>query len=797
MSYKIYARLFAENGFKVFPLINSKSGPVKPFGWSGRKVKPDKEHLAIPATDDVEFIEQWDDIVQQKYKTTVHGYGVLGTGCVVIDVDTKDDKGGVENFSELFETFDLPKCALVVKSQSGGYHFYYGRPKGYETRHVKSVSNLKVHGTEYTGIDIRGDGGFVVGPQKAGEWEQGVYTMIRGAPDVQLSKLPVSFMEAISNTTTTRNDLDSITVVKSDDDNDYRALLKKGELPEVLPKGARNEGFFLFINALKSKGLGRSSAKALANQLAERCEGDDLEESVNIDDMLDRVFEIDSDNPYDIASDILNRGFYQVINYKNRPVYCLPEENPYLTSRRYHDSATMKELLAKYARVVVTGSGKEKLVNPIDVILPRIPDEYKVDSIGFMPGADNVFSIGSDANATTFMNTYREPECELPEDEVDHEIWDDFIKLVTRIFGEPDTENHTLGLDFLSWLIQRPGEKMSVTPLLLSRVRGIGKSLYFNLIYQIMGVNKFGEGQAKMVKLDEITGRFFDPTNGLVNMVDEVQFGIHRNVRQEFSNFWRHLKNLVTAEVIPVEVKGGATMQMPNTAALIMAGNTDGFIPMEEMDRRVWVVDTNAPPLEVGYVDRLFDIVKSTNSCTNPYERLRLIKSLRYHLKHRKIELDMSTIRAPMTEIKQEMVRQSLTDQEDWLIDYFEQGINLLAVEPILSHSSLLYILRMGDKILHENWRDDAELIIRDLKRKGLIMPIRKHGAIKKLTNVPVVLPNGEVSMTNKDEILYKISMLDDLDDVTDDDLRRMFYRNLQTLKHRRSSATDAQSLVG
>lgn len=797
MSYKIYAHLFAENGFKVFPLINTKNGPIKPFGWTGKKVKVDKEHLAIAATSDLTEVDQWDEIVETKYNSTVAGYGVLGAGCIIIDVDIKDGKPGLESFEALFKAFELPKCSLVVKSKSGGFHFYYARPKSFARRHAKSVSDLKIYGTEYKGLDIRGDGGFVVGPESAGKWEAGSYTLMRGTPDAELSELPEKLMDVFSQSSTQYNDLDSITVVKGSDEDDYRTKLKNGELPESVPKGGRNEGFFLFINALKGKGVSRSGAKALAQQLAARCEGDDLDESVNIDDMIGRVFEVDSDNPYDIASDILGRGFYQIINYKNKPFYCLPQENPYITTRRPHDAATMKELMAKYARVVVTGSGKEKLINPMDVILPRIPDEFKVDSIGFKPGTGPVFSIGSDANATTFMNTYREPELNLDVAEIDDDIWQDFLKLVTRIFGEAGTENHTLGLDFLSWLLQRPGEKMSITPLLLSKVRGVGKSLYFNLIHQILGVNKFGDGQAKMVKLDEITGRFFDPTSCLVNLVDEVQFGIHKNVRQEFNNFWRHLKNLVTAEVIPVEAKGGSTMQMPNTAALMMAGNTDGFIPMEEMDRRVWIIDTHAPVLEVGYVDKLFDIIKGTNSCRNPYERLRLIKSIRRNLATRKIEMDLGTIRAPMTEQKIEMVRQAMTDQEEWLVNYFEQGINLLAVESILSHSSLLYIIRMGDKILHEKWREDAELIVRDLKRKGLITPVRRNGSIRKMTNVPVVLPNGEVAMPNSNEILYYINMIENHDDKSDDDLRKMFYRNLQTLKHRRSSTNDAKSLVG
>jgi hypothetical protein len=309
-----------------------------------------------------------------------------------------------------------------------------------------------------------------------------------------------------------------------------------------------------------------------------------------------------------------------------------------------------------------------------------------------------------------------------------------------------------------------------------------------------------GMPQARMVKLDEITGRFFDPTKCLLNMIDEVQFGLHRNVRQEFSLFWRHLKNLVTAETLPVEIKNGPTYQAPNTAAIIMAGNSDGFIPMEEMDRRLWLVDNNARELKKGTVDRLFDMVKATGKCANPHERVRLVQSLRYCLKKHAIQMDLATIRAPMTELKISMIRASMTDSEEWIHQYFDDKTNLLAAEPIMTHSSLAYILKVSEKIMHENWRENVEPMIREYKRRGVIRAIRRNGAFRRFTNIPTVLITGDIAMVNKDDVIYAMSDNVAIDDLPDDEIRKMFFRNLQTLKNRRHinphESIDVESLI-
>ena len=93
------------------------------------------------------------------------GYGVIcgsgpdGSDLFVVDLDTKPDKGinGLEEFRNLHLSHtgqDFPDT-LVVGTGSGGFHFYFRHP-GWAVKN--STSKLA------KGIDIKGDGGWVVGP---------------------------------------------------------------------------------------------------------------------------------------------------------------------------------------------------------------------------------------------------------------------------------------------------------------------------------------------------------------------------------------------------------------------------------------------------------------------------------------------------------------------------------------------------------------------------------------------------------------------------------------------------------
>lgn len=135
----------ASAGFKVFPLtFNSKLPAFKDQDW--------KEL----ASDDPERVRRF-------YSEALTGdpldfnIGIAtGAGLMVVDVDNKDGKSGTTALESLeLRHGDLPET-FTVGTASGGEHLYFRLPPG---NYVPNSAS-KLGG----GLDIRGDGGYVVGP---------------------------------------------------------------------------------------------------------------------------------------------------------------------------------------------------------------------------------------------------------------------------------------------------------------------------------------------------------------------------------------------------------------------------------------------------------------------------------------------------------------------------------------------------------------------------------------------------------------------------------------------------------
>jgi hypothetical protein len=122
---------------RVFPLLpNSK--------------KPAIDHWPEQATDDMTKLRRWFD---GQFKD--HNIGVAtGKGLIVVDCDVKDGRNGLESL-ELLDSLGLPTGYRVV-TPSGGLHVYLLVDEAVRN----SVDRL----ADFPGIDIRGDGGYVVGP---------------------------------------------------------------------------------------------------------------------------------------------------------------------------------------------------------------------------------------------------------------------------------------------------------------------------------------------------------------------------------------------------------------------------------------------------------------------------------------------------------------------------------------------------------------------------------------------------------------------------------------------------------
>lgn len=751
------AKRFAKQGYYVFPTFLNRSGQMmKPYGWALNIVSDEtKKVKAIPASNLEMDIDQWESKLQEHYKREIESFGILGRECFIFDLDNKNGKSGTLNFEALRKDFGIPKCNLIVRTKSGGFHLYFKKPEKLKHAHVKSLASIIVRGTKYDGVDIRGDGGFVQGPTKIGEWTPGSYTIVKGTPEDELSEIPEELLIHFLGSTIASNDADSLIVtgINMAKPNDTLSILRRGELPEIVEDGNRNEAFFVFITALKSKGLDRATAKILCEQLALRCENrDTLSQSVDIDMMLDRTFEAANSNPYSIGLDLVARGL-SMITGSGKPKYILLNDNPYMLSKEPHDLSAMKEILSRYADYVIGPDGKQKLINPMDVAIRKIPQSQQADTLGFKASDEVIFRM-SDDNGTRFLNTYQAPY--IPSMPPKSDAFKEFKVLMTRIFGPEGSDAYNIGMDYVAWYFQYPDIKPIISLYLISENRGVGKSLFLNLLTRLFGVNKLGDRQARVRNLTDLTKRFFNPTGCLLNIVDEVQFSIHKGTRQETSDFWRVLKNLITAETIEVEIKNGGSFNVLNSAGLILAGNKGSRFPIEEYDRRLWIIDNEAPILQRGVCDSLFNIISSRSGSQFQQERVDAINNIRWHMRNHNILTDLNNVRAPMTAIKEQMYRATMTDEEEWLLDYFADTSNLMAQMPVISKSAFMFLMESSEEVPDERWREKAAHIFREAIRRGQIKPITyPSGQPRKYTDAPKVSLTGEISITGKQETLY------------------------------------------
>ena len=784
LSHLKLATQFASLGYSVFPLYRGRNNTkLKPYGWAKNQVvDPDKVDKVIAATDQVDEVQVWPELIKRKYKSEIVGFGVLGSGCVIIDLDVKGNKNGFEEFDQLKTAYNIPSPTMVTVTKSGGLHVFYKKPKQYKDFQLKTLSGIQVGTTKYPSIDLRGDGGFVIGPDMLVDNLSDVSLGLYGTKGVvPISELPEFPAKLLLNWLRPTSEIDAENLMWSgNDDDDYKALIRRGQIPNHVPKGARNESFFVFINVLKSKGVPPDVTKHMCLELAKRVEEPEtLAGSVSIDEIIKKVYIINKDNPYDVAVDLLNIGLFQVTGQATTLRYVILEDNPYIASKSLHDEMSMKTLLLKYQKSYKNEKGKDATLNPINVVTKLIGNENRVDMLGFRPNAGEVFSLHDDPGSKRFLNTFRPLIISHKVEDLDDTIWDEFMLLISRLFGPDGSEGYQLGLDFVSWLVQKPEVKPSIAPFIMSQNRGVGKSLFFNVLIQIMGTSKDGERQARLLKLDEITGRFFNPSGCAVNLIDEVQFAVHRDTRKESTAFWRHLKNLITAETVPVEIKGGATYQCPNSAAVALAGNFGSYFPIEEFDRRLWIIDNNPPLLQMGTVDKLFALVKSTSMGID--DRQRLISTLRYKLKMRKIELDLGSIRAPMTDTKRELYENSLTDLEEWFVTHFSDTGNVFAFTPVISQSAVAYVYDQSGRSSNESVLN----LFRDLKRKGYLRPIKtkKTPGLSRQFTVMTVGLDGSLFQATRREILYTTREHGEFDDKDSTLVIELYGQNCATIQ--------------
>lgn len=172
--------------------MTSKLDCAKQYALEGKKVFPCQPNGKVPltlngykdASSDVADIEAWWDAYPEANIGFTTG---RDNDVAVIDVDVKGNAKGLESFAQLMQegiTFDTKS----VKTPSGGFHYYFLYPKGVDV--IKNRVNVR------PGIDVRGDGGYVLAPNSSINDEHYANT----SPGKEIAEMPAELLDVITGT---------------------------------------------------------------------------------------------------------------------------------------------------------------------------------------------------------------------------------------------------------------------------------------------------------------------------------------------------------------------------------------------------------------------------------------------------------------------------------------------------------------------------------------------------------------------------------------------------------------------
>lgn len=224
----------------------------------------------------------------------------------------------------------------------------------------------------------------------------------------------------------------------------------------------------------------------------------------------------------------------------------------------------------------------------------------------YLPSAGELFTL----DGKEYANDYR-PESE-PIGVVEQAVNAVLMRHVELLI--PDRAYRELFLQWAAWVVRNPGKKV-LWAVLVKGVEGDGKSVLGSMIAQAMGHINVG-----IISPETMAGsNFNDWAKGrCVNVLEEIKIPGHRH------DVYNKIKPLITNPRIEIHGKGKASTTVINTTNYIGFTNHDDAMPLDDKDRRNFVLFTpwrnidemHAAVAALGltidqYWDQLWDPIKN------------------------------------------------------------------------------------------------------------------------------------------------------------------------------------------
>jgi len=245
-------------------------------------------------------------------------------------------------------------------------------------------------------------------------------------------------------------------------------------------------------------------------------------------------------------------------------------------------SASKQGFDAMYDRKAFTKKdlleGKKEASNSASELALNVFRIPVVNGLRFLPGDDDIVYT----EAGTFANTYHENE--LPE--VPAKLSPKDRKAVARVKAHiahllPDEREQRLFTDWLSWVLQHPGEHAR-HGVLLQGVEGDGKTFFAEMMRMCMGISN-----VRMLNAHIFHSDFSDWAEGQVlACVEEVRLVDDKNKHEVLNK----IKPFIANTIVEIHPKGKPIHNVKATTSYLLFTNFKDALPITDNDRRYLVL---------------------------------------------------------------------------------------------------------------------------------------------------------------------------------------------------------------
>ena len=257
----------------------------------------------------------------------------------------------------------------------------------------------------------------------------------------------------------------------------------------------------------------------------------------------------------------------------------------YIDLRNPESLVTFNTLKVRYANYV----------NTSEVMSIAFAEGFieEIGGVGYHPGEGAVFTYRGIERANRFR-----PSKIQPRDEADK------ITVILEHLNSlvPIKAERELLLQWLAFIVQRPGIKIKWAPMIKTSEQGTGKSLIGVLLKNILGENNVSAITCKAYK-NPFNSRWAGKCQLLI--VNEAKFDA-----EDYDN----LKEHITETDIEVNGKGIPQYETYNCTNFLFFSNAVNPIVLPTQDRRIFLITSNFSNENQDYYDTLFNCIDSSSA---------------------------------------------------------------------------------------------------------------------------------------------------------------------------------------